>query len=262
MSVKTEVINDKFLITCPYEKAFIAEIKKLGGRWHAPQWVVDVRQKERAEDVLLEIFGENGTDEPVDTVDIKLTGTEWNDSETSSTLKFCNRVVAYRPGRDSRVRFGSGVVVVEAEFPETGGSAKYPSLCMETDCPVFEVYNVPRAVYEKIKDINGVELLPAAESKELQLEKLKSERDKLKKMTGEIDKKIVALSSTKFDFKTRLRAEVERSGLTQRAFAECMGVPLRTFESWIYGKRTPQAAFTRELILEKAKKVENQPKED
>lgn len=64
-----------------------------------------------------------------------------------------------------------------------------------------------------------------------------------------------------FDFKARLRAEVERSGLTQRAFAEKINVPQRTFESWLIGERTP-TPFTQKAILAQAAEIEEQPKED
>lgn len=64
-----------------------------------------------------------------------------------------------------------------------------------------------------------------------------------------------------FDFKAQLRAEVERSGLTQCAFAKEINVPSRTFESWLIGERTP-TPFTQKAILAQAEEIEGQPKED
>lgn len=60
-----------------------------------------------------------------------------------------------------------------------------------------------------------------------------------------------------FDFKARLRAEVERSGLSQRAFAEKINVPQRTFVSWLIGERTP-TPFTQKAILAQAEAVEQE----
>lgn len=55
-------------------------------------------------------------------------------------------------------------------------------------------------------------------------------------------------------FPDELRALVRRSGLSQRAFAESIGVPLRTLEAWLAGDRTPNS-YTKESILNRASKI-------
>lgn len=66
------------------------------------------------------------------------------------------------------------------------------------------------------------------------------------------------LGAVKFDFKEtfpdELRSLVRKSGLSQRAFAESIGIPLRTLEDWLAKKRTPNY-LTREAVLRRASEL-------
>lgn len=66
------------------------------------------------------------------------------------------------------------------------------------------------------------------------------------------------LRVVKFDFKEtfpdELRALIRKSGLSQRAFAESIGIPLRTLEDWLSGKRTPND-FTKDSVKHKASEL-------
>lgn len=185
--VKTTIKDGKLKIESPYNKAFVFKIKELGGSWKAPCWVVDARQESRARELLLDIYGEDGTDGPQDLVNLRLTGTQWDDSENDNMWSFCGRTVVRRFSRDTDVTFGPGVVVVDAKFPHSGGSRNNPSISCETETPIFELYDVPRALYERMKDTEGVELLPDTSSAEDKVSKLKAERDKLLVRIKEID---------------------------------------------------------------------------
>ncbi len=185
--VKTTIKDGNLKIESPYNKAFISKIKELGGSWKAPCWVVDARQESRVRELLLDIYGEDGTDGPQDLVNLRLTGTKWDDSESSSEWSFCGRTIARRRYRDSEVTFGPGVVVVDAEFYKSGGSRNAPAVDCKTETPVFELYDVPRALYERMEDTEGVELLPDTSSAENKVAKLKTERDKLVARIKEID---------------------------------------------------------------------------
>lgn len=50
------------------------------------------------------------------------------------------------------------------------------------------------------------------------------------------------------------RAYCNSNGLTQKAFAEKLGVPLRTFEDWIKGRRTP-SRIVQDSVLDKVKNL-------
>lgn len=191
--VKIKEVDGNLLIACPYDRSFIYKIKRIGGRWNAPHWVVDARQKERAQEILRAVYGEDGTDDPADMVNLRLTGTDWDDADGANELGFCGRTVAYRPGRDDRVRFGPGVVVVDAQFYSSSGSRANPTLGLDTENPVFEVYDVPRSVYLKIKDDEGVELLPDQRAPGNLVTSLEAERDKLLARLAEIEEQLKAL---------------------------------------------------------------------
>ena len=49
-------------------------------------------------------------------------------------------------------------------------------------------------------------------------------------------------------FQEQLREMRQASGLTQRAFAEQIGVPLRTLEDWLAGRRTPNNFVQRQIL--------------
>ena len=55
-------------------------------------------------------------------------------------------------------------------------------------------------------------------------------------------------------FSAKLRAALDASGLTQKAFAESLGIPLRTLENWLSGKNTPPE-FTQASVLQAAKAI-------
>lgn len=55
-------------------------------------------------------------------------------------------------------------------------------------------------------------------------------------------------------FNEKLRAARLASGQTQKATAEMLGVPLRTYEDWEAGRRTP-TEFTQNNVIEKISEV-------
>lgn len=194
MDVKTTIKDGKMRIKSPYSKAFIARIKELGGSWESYCWVVDARQEKRVRELLLDVYGEDGTGAPpTDLVNLRLTGTAWDDSSSVDEWSFCGRTIVRRRQRDEEVSFGPGVVVVDAKFPHSGGSTKFPSVDCRTETPIFELYDVPRALYERMKDTKGVELLQDTDSAELKIAKLKAERDKLMARINQINLELADL---------------------------------------------------------------------
>lgn len=189
-NVTTTITDGILKIKAPYSATFVDEIKKLGGRWKSPYWVVDARQEDRARAVLMAAYGEDGTDVPPVIVNIRLTGYQWQREESSvSSDKWiiCGRVIAYRRRRDESVKLGFGVVAVDADFSKSGGSAKYPEVSCRTENPVFEVYDIPAVIYERVKDVPGVELLQDKADGDDRVAKLKEERERLLARIAEID---------------------------------------------------------------------------
>ena len=58
----------------------------------------------------------------------------------------------------------------------------------------------------------------------------------------------------KDDFSVQISEAISASGLTQKAFAKLLGVPLRTLESWKAGVRIPPL-YVQKAILKCAEKI-------
>ena len=50
------------------------------------------------------------------------------------------------------------------------------------------------------------------------------------------------------EFKDELRAVISNSNITQKKASEILGVPLRSVESWVEGKRVPDK-FKQQMII-------------
>lgn len=55
-------------------------------------------------------------------------------------------------------------------------------------------------------------------------------------------------------FSVQITEAISASGLTQKAFARLLGVPLRTLESWKAGVRTPPV-YVQKAVLKSAKEI-------
>lgn len=188
-TVRTFIKDDHFCIECPYSERFVYKIKLLQGKWNRDDrvWTVDYRLAERVKKVLLEVFGTDGSD-LTDTVSIRLTGTEWDDFSCMNQIGFCGRLVCERKNRDDDVTLGPGIVAVSLYYYHSGGSMKYPELALK-GTPIFEVYDIPKSVYEKIKNREGVELITSVDHTQTK-HALLEEKKKLEKRIIDIESEL------------------------------------------------------------------------
>jgi hypothetical protein len=180
--------GQKVYATSPFHPDMRAGAKRLNGRWLDPAWVFDARDEERVRDLLRSIYGTDGT--PCQTVDVRLDVKKWYDYDAAGddrTIYFAGREIAYRPARDSAVRIGDGVVLVEGSFTPTGGSVKYPSIGVSyVDTIVVEVRDIPAThphVVGSTEAEQGVTVLTTA----VDVEALRAERAALTARLAEID---------------------------------------------------------------------------
>lgn len=165
---KIETVGTAAYITTPYNPDFVARVKALSGHWDASsrRWKVKAQAVDAVRAAMMEIYGESdqpSTDERV-TVIVRVA----KEIETyTAPVTLFGKVVAAAYGRDTGARVGSDAAFSKGA-PTSGGSARNWATVIPAGCEI-EIYNVPRAMYERDKDNlpDGVtaELKPSTEDK-------------------------------------------------------------------------------------------------
>lgn len=63
--VKIIKTNTKIKVESDFSKEFVTQAKTIKGRWEKPYWVFPVEQEKRLREILLEVYGEDGSSEEV-----------------------------------------------------------------------------------------------------------------------------------------------------------------------------------------------------
>jgi hypothetical protein len=143
--VHVTIEGDKLSVVSPYYADFAKRAKALGGKWSATgkRWVFDSRIEPEVRKALLSCYGEDGSG-PVECVTVRFDISEYKHNAILDNL---GRVLCQRSGRDSPVRLGDGVAIVQGGFPESGGSMKYPSISAR-EGTILQIFDVPRVLAE------------------------------------------------------------------------------------------------------------------
>lgn len=170
--VSFEIKNDRLYIETPYDRDFISEVKKIGGRWDrdARMWHVDPREEEQARTLTRNIFGSDGTkQDEEDLVNVRITLSETFETYYENRLTIAGRTIAHRPGRDDEVKLGKDVILVSGGFTWSGGSRNNPVIG-DTDA-IVEVREFP---YKLAKEM-GLEIIDDSKTAKERLEQRKAE---------------------------------------------------------------------------------------
>lgn len=138
----------------PYHPDLPSKFRALGGKWHpnAGVWTFDVRDEARVRAVVESIFG------PLESSG-RLVTLRWTIDGRHNPARLAGRIIAERRGRDARVQLGAGVVVIEGEFPRSGGSVKHPGLGLGSgQVVVVEVRDVDAHVASRMVE-EGAEII-------------------------------------------------------------------------------------------------------
>lgn len=200
--VETIIENGKLYVSSDYNAEWVKRAKLIGGKWDGSRkcWRFGVDDAGTVSDALLDIFGDDGSDEPAKVADIFVRVDKLYD-DTEITI--CGVPICRRMQRDDPVRMADGVVLVRGAFGESGGSAKHPRVCAMEDT-VVKIKNVPERLIDKmlrddkIKDaIEHVEHDHPVQPEEPEepdtlkrVDQLRKERDELVKRIAEIDEEI------------------------------------------------------------------------
>lgn len=129
----------KLAVSSPYTPDFVAASRKLNGKWYGPNrvWLFDPRDEERVRAAMVSIYGTDGSFVPETT-----TVTVIIDHSTDNPFFAYGREIAHRFGRDSYVKLGDGVVIIDGDFPKSCGSRRNPGL-VSNGTVTLEVRDVP-----------------------------------------------------------------------------------------------------------------------
>jgi hypothetical protein len=182
----------------PYHPAMLTAAKRLNAWWDGVRWTFDIRDEDRVRETFRRVYGTDGT--PVRVVDVRLDLKRWysvDEDGDDRVVYFGGREICHRPSRDSRVRLGTGVILVDGDFHASGGSVKYPALGIEDlDELVVEVRDVP-AGHPHLSEYgpeHGVTVLDVASGDDPGRQALRTERVALLVRLAEIDAELTRRS--------------------------------------------------------------------
>lgn len=143
MNVSVTLADKLVTVISPYLPAWRARALDLGGKFQGGnKWTFDWRDEARVRAALIELYGTDGT--LTELVDARVDVNHFTKHHPGAyqELWLFGRSLASRPGRDSRVKLGDGVVIVSGDFGLRGGSVKNPALDPDYET-VLEVRDIP-----------------------------------------------------------------------------------------------------------------------
>lgn len=152
--------RERIYVQAPYHPAFPPRARELGGVWVASQrqWAFDVRDEERVRELLVRVYGTDGSADPdLQDVRVRVGPAAWHAPE----IWGLGRQICHRPGRDVPVRLGRGVTLLAGQFPARAGSARHPVVGGEG--VVLLVRDVPARLVEAHRDGDELAIVPADE---------------------------------------------------------------------------------------------------
>lgn len=177
--VEVKFENGKMRVKSDYNPAFIEKSKNMQGKWNAPYWDFPEENEEVVKNLLLSIYGEDGTPCESVTVDISLDDYSYGRELTLDTL-----LIASRHCRDYSVKLSSNAIVVSGRFSGSGGSVKHPAVTHDPGT-VVRIKNVPVTIFKKVENMPGVSL--AKEDSKTRKQKLEKEKATLLERIIEIE---------------------------------------------------------------------------
>lgn len=153
MSVKIQAVPNsapaQIAVYSPYHPTFIQKARKLNGKWKSPHWIFDARDEQRVRDVCIAVYGTDGA--PVETTTVQMRVDNVRDDQ----LYAYGRCVLSRPARDSRVKLGDGVIILEGHFSSSCGSRNNPQI--GGDNVLLEIRDVPLILVPELARVTAAE---------------------------------------------------------------------------------------------------------
>ncbi len=176
--------NGSAAIVTPYSPTFVRRVKAIGGSWNGSAWVVAPENEIYARDLLVELFGTDGTD--TDLVDVKVVLPEGLSVDLEPIFLF-GKLIASARSRDSGASVDSEVAILEGKA-DSGGSAKHWSTTLSAPTTLV-MHKVPRMAVQRMlnwEDSYG-NFIILETNKEIARRHLLEEKERLTARLAEID---------------------------------------------------------------------------
>ena len=116
----TNTGDGKITVTSPYNSIFVAEARRLGGKFKDQKWIFDARDESAVREACFRCYGDDGI--RLHQVDVRITAPNGLFADKTH-ISILGRTVARAFSRDSGANVGDGVVIEAGGF-SSGGSAK------------------------------------------------------------------------------------------------------------------------------------------
>ena len=187
VTIETIDTTNIIIVRAPYNPDFSTAARNLGGRWSGNHrgWAFNMQTRARVRETLKTIYGTDSPDYTSVTARFDV-GAWWRQDTIGddSVCYFAGRQILSRRERDTIVKLGEGVVLIEGSFNPSGGSIRYPSLDLDRGT-IVEVYDVPADHQDLTRD--GVTTVQVQESELVDVDALMAERERIVARLNEIN---------------------------------------------------------------------------
>lgn len=198
MNVKITQDGNRITVVSPFHNDFAGAARQLGGKWNGSAWTFDARDTQRVRDLLMDMFGTDGTPCKLVTIrvvaDTAIIKTQQGKFGGASIYLDGMPVAKVRTKNDDSAMLSDGIVITSGKF-YGGGSTRNPDVNWDRGT-VFEMRDIPAAKAEAIREKHPelIEILDsplspddAAVSISPEQQELMAERTKLMDRLAEID---------------------------------------------------------------------------
>lgn len=143
--IRIERENGRVYVSSPKDKAFIGDIKKIGGKWDADkkQWSVQQDRESELRDIIAKDYGwdERENEYVVVKYEARTLGSHQNVDRLGSVQ------IANRPDYDEPVQLADNTVILNGKFEESGPSNRtYPTVDADINMEFATI--IPKKVYD------------------------------------------------------------------------------------------------------------------
>lgn len=143
--------SNRISVSSPYNKDYVARAREMGGKWSPTEktWTFDEAVRDELMAELFTRYGYTGDDNP-DMVDVEVDAYFF---EEGNRIVVGGLQVAYRYGRDTKVRLTEGWRVAKGSLTGSGGSRANPTVLghNQFDGDLILRGQIPTAVYDSLE---------------------------------------------------------------------------------------------------------------